>query len=248
MSQIIKTLSNIDTAFDIADYPSCVFYIPITEDDAAAATNYTIHELVLDQSIAMAPAIPSDETGAFSGGALTIAGTILSVSDKAETLPNLGSTKDVLYMVVADFPSAEIGVQVGGGGGASVLLNRTDAAGKSAIDDDVAPAVLTNTAVDANTEAAALYTDRANTDLYLVESDGSAITSPQNIVLTADGELDLEDSAAGSVSLISGMVIYGAAIFTFDTIPSDVLAGVSWMNYQWRQNNKVLYPAWANVE
>ena len=245
MSKVIRTPANVfaHDAYDIADFPSCKWYTPIDDADFVAAESWTFREAVHDQLISMGKVV--DETGSVSNGALTVAGTVLSLSDQAEIHPSLDGTKDFLYLVVADWGADATNVQLGGGATAKVVLERKSGTGTSVVTDDSSvDNVLTSAAIDANSEVAAMYTDIANTDLYLVEGDGAAIGSPQNITLTATDDKDID--AAGITSISGGLVVYGTAIFEFDTIPTDVLAALSWMNYHWRNNNKVLYPGWKN--
>ena len=60
---------------------------------------------------------------------------------------------------------------------------------------------------------------------------------------------------AADKAKMASVSLYGAAVFTFaDGLPNDLVAGLEWMNTQWREAASVvdgtkrqIYPSWANL-
>jgi len=239
MSQIITTLKNVivNESFNVADYPSCKFFLPVTE-----TSGLVLHDLVGDQDLTFSGLIDSVFT--FSGGAATVVGSVGISSAGTETLPDLGSTQDFVQLVVADYPTDNRSVRIGSTASESIRAFRKSGTGKSAI-LDVTPTTTTfaaDTSVDGNTQALAIVTDRAApNETSIIETDGTTVTTGSAITLTATAGINLN---SGIFYVDESISLYGSATFLFDSIPADVEAAVSWMNYQWRNGNKVLYPPW----
>ena len=172
-------------------------------------------------------------------------------SDNAEILPDLGTTNDVIHIVVADFNADDTFITLGNQtDDPGIKMYRKSVTGKSYFRDTTPTTdTLLSTAIDANSQAVALYTVRATPRLFLVETDGSLVSSPQDIILTATAGLDFNEGV-NAIQLGTNTKLYGMATFTFApaTMPpqNEILAAVSWMNYQWRNGNKVLPPWWKN--
>lgn len=243
MKRSVKTNEMIvaDDAFDIADYPACKFFLPITE-----TTGVDFTDIVGNQVLTMSAVISGSLT--HSDYSVNNNDLIGFDSDTSETLPDLGTTKDFIYFVVCDFGSTD-NLQSLIGGGVSdpqvKVVKKAAAPGTAIRDTTPTTSNFSSIEVDGNTQAFMLSTDRSDTKAYLAETDGVAASSVQNVVLTATAGMDL-DEGAGKVSFPTDTDVFGVALFTFDTIPSDIIAAMSWMNYQWRQGNKVIYPAWKN--
>ena len=50
-----------------------------------------------------------------------------------------------------------------------------------------------------------------------------------------------------SLIKISGLSLYGLAIFEFTSLPANWIVGSQWMGNQWTKGNRVLYPAWSGL-
>lgn len=236
----ITTIENVraNDTFAIADYPCAKWFMPITE-----TSGNDLSELVSGATITFAQAI--DEAFAYATYGVTTSGTV-GMSNTTATLPDLGITKDLLFIVVADF-NADNKTPITIGGGANdpgLRLVRKSGTGTSVMRDTTPTSTtFTGTAIDGSTQAAAIVTDRGNTQASLIETDGTtiAVDGSSPYVLTATAGMDLNE---GSTALVfgTGCKVYGYAILTFTGTPSDALAIVSWCNYHWRAGNKVLPP------
>ena len=173
MKRSIKTNEMIvaENNFNVGDYPACKLFLPITE-----TSGLVLSDLVLAQNITFAPLI--DETFTFADNGVAIAGTVAMTSNKSETLPDLGTTNDLIHVVVADFDSDNTFVSFGSQTSApTIKLTRKSGAGTSILRDTTPTTnTLTSTAIDGNTEAAACYTVRATPRLFLIETDGAAVS------------------------------------------------------------------------
>lgn len=242
MKRSIKTLENVisDDTFAVADYPACKLFFPITETSGASIT-----DLVAGVSASPVGIVDSGKTPIFASNYMThddIAGVLDAT---VVGYPDLGATKDWIMIAVADFADnggAVIGIGSAAGGGSISMKGNSKIKDVTPNADD-----LTGSAIDANTVAAALYTDLAGApDIYLTETDGTTVlTDADTLALTAVDGMDF-DTADASFTLTgsTGTALYGVALFSFTAFPSDISAALSWMNYQWRQGNKVIYPAW----
>lgn len=245
MSLVITTLKNVaaEETFNVSDYPACKLFYQF--DDAAG--NVTPVELIFGNThtVTLGGFTFDGVSGTSISPALVLPGT--------KAGPNLGNTDDFVAVLSCDLAAdnKEILIQTGTGVN-QFRFKRLDSAGTCSISDSASDDTVFNgqTDVDGSTEAIAMYSDRGDVfgngaDFYMAETDGVAIANAENLAI-AGGADDSIDFSAGDVDLsgAAGPVVYGIAVFQFSSIPPDVLSAVSWMNYQWRQGNKIIYPPW----
>lgn len=77
-------------------------------------------------------------------------------------------------------------------------------------------------------------------------ADGSVIAATDG--LAAGASYNYAYLQANPCSRISGMAVYGAALYKFSSgvIPTDVDAGALWCGQQWSRGHRYLYPEWVD--
>ena len=247
MGNVITTYENLISDFAIADYSACKFFVPFSEGSGA-----TVAELVAGQTMTLAGLVAGDIL--WAGNYIYTDDVAAAGTDATITMPDLGTTKDHLTVVVADFDADSANISLGSGTTEPMIKVDRKAATPGTRITDTTPNTDTflASAADANTQAIAIYTDRNNTrgagaaSCYIDETDGATVVAQETLALTAVDGMNLD--TAGKIVFSTDVKIYGIAIFSFSAPPpsSDVLSALSWMNYQWRQGNKVIYPGWKN--
>lgn len=85
-------------------------------------------------------------------------------------------------------------------------------------------------------------------DLTSIDSvNNSAMAANTPITGSCDGSFTIDPTESGdaAISVATPQHIYGYAIWAFDTVPSDLVAGLEWMRAAWTAGRKEHYPGWA---
>ena len=253
MKRSVKTNEMIiaDDDFDIADYPACKAFFPVTEGSGNIITDL-VNDVVVDYSV------KNDGTTGFSsiawsGNKITRSSEVGNAGyvTSANKMPNVGSTDNFMCLAVVD-DSGSTDQLVFGGGATEFpnvqlydtlnILNVVNSGAAASAEKDSFAA---DAGRDINTKVVAVYSDRTNNKWYYVEGDGTTITSPENMaIVNATGTMDFGEDVTSGLFMIADNILYGAAIFQFTGDPdhNDMLAIASWCNVQWRAGNKVLPP------
>ncbi len=91
----------------------------------------------------------------------------------------------------------------------------------------------------------------ASTITYYFGEDKADMASADSGVITAaqTAELPAPFTDKFRISAVNPLGIFGIALFDFtnDGLPSDVLAGINWMQAEWHAGRKVIYDAWKDL-
>ena len=216
--------------------PNCVFFFPYNEAVGVASLHDEITGGVFD----------------FATGSITFDGSkgahgAFDLFDSFFTLPDLGNTKDFIIVLVADFTggsSCSLALGNPAANGDKIKFSRGAAASK--VDDGTSSAVFPTTPIDANTQAAVIYSDRANTlgegmYFHLSETDGTGGSIDSSRLITAADEgINLGVVTADSMSAVQAPIVYGLVGYLVESIPTNVHTILEWCNTQWRLDNKSL--------
>jgi len=80
--------------------------------------------------------------------------------------------------------------------------------------------------------------------------NGGTVAAVNTVDITASGNnIVFDDSSSVLIgSTAFRQHVYGVALFAFsDGLPSDLVEGLQWMQDQWLQGHKTIYPGWKNL-
>lgn len=262
MSGVITSLEMVRSAdtFDVTDYPACSVFVPVSETSGS-----TLTELVQGGSVDLS----KDATaGAANARTITWSGNGVSLGTLAGGSANgyytgsaisLDYTKNIVAVISCDTGGAGTAVYVGdagnpgiswvdGVGAAFVKITDDSANADTVADGDTAPGTWVPTA--AATKAVAFWMDLAagKKDIHWGELTASTFTDQEQMTtMTIADNITPITPLCISPSTVGAVTVYGVAVFEFTTLPLDVGNAVAWMNYHWRNGNKVLYPPWKGL-
>jgi hypothetical protein len=164
--------------------------------------------------------------------------------------PNFAANKPTVGEIRSAGTKKVVIVGVGNPGVAGVLLigNSTSGQGDYINCNPIAPVVRQNTTSVSGTaytgsavHAWGMFADINGGDVTTFDTASGSYTEQTPVALTGITSLA---SIQNRVGLTNHTSIYGIAVFYFTAIPTDVKPAIQWMEANWRNGVKALYPGW----